>query len=533
MPTSQKLLFFFTLLISPLLPGQQVEWASSIGTNSEEAAYSTFIDTKGNIYTCGYFDVTQSLFQKSSCGNHDIFLAKHDSWGNLIWARQAGSSANDIAWDLKVDQDGAVYVSGTIEGTAIFETDTLQNSALMNAFVAKYDSSGNFLWAKQAGGYITQCYALSVDELKNIYITGYFRDTAFFDDSMIVSKGEGDLYLAKYDTNGNLLWLASSGGKQHDAGYSLDSDDDHNIYLTGIFSDTISHPSANLISKGGTDILLAKYNQFGVIQWIKGYGGQGNDAGNNIHCKEDQGFVAAGEFSTTILLGDTVFESLGNSDIVIMSFDGNDSLDWSKHSGSAGIDLAYNIALDTTAILLTGAFSGSIDFEGTTLISKGATDIFLSKLDLGGNVEWVKSWGGQGIDCGYGIHQRGTEISLCGIFQDTVFIEMDTLVSAGQNDIFIFKFSDDDLTTQASILNAETSFAVYPNPSSGDIMISFKNAIFNNKSLSIIDLTGKEVLSGELKSQTTQLNLSFMRPGIYILQIKGENKIETRKLLIN
>ena len=103
-------------------------------------------------------------------------------------------------------------------------------------FIAKYDASGNCLWAKNAGGIgYDYGYGIATDANGNSYVTGSFYGTATFGTIQLVSYGYDDIFIAKYDASGNCIWAKKAGGINWDFGYSISTDGNGNEFITGIF----------------------------------------------------------------------------------------------------------------------------------------------------------------------------------------------------------------------------------------------------------------------------------------------------------
>ncbi len=166
----------------------------------------------------------------------------------LKWAIQTGGPDADEAYSITTDANGNVYTTGYFRGTVDFDpgagTFYLKSSLLMDIYIQKLDSSGNFLWAKQMGGKANDFgSSISTDDKGNIYTIGWFGGTIDFDPGAgitnLVSSGHSDIFIQKLDSAGNLLWVKQMGGNGIDYGLSISIDAKGNIYTTGDFTDTV------------------------------------------------------------------------------------------------------------------------------------------------------------------------------------------------------------------------------------------------------------------------------------------------------
>ncbi len=135
------------------------------------------------------------------------------------WAERAGGSSNDYGYGIAVDSSGNAFVTGYFRGSsADFGSTTLNSSGASDVFVAKLDSSGNWLWAERAGGSSADYGSgIAVDSSGNAYVTGFFRSpSADFGSTTLNSSGAYDVFVAKLDSSGNWLWAERAGGSSNE-----------------------------------------------------------------------------------------------------------------------------------------------------------------------------------------------------------------------------------------------------------------------------------------------------------------------------
>ena len=223
-------------------PVGNVIWVKGIGANhytDQVAGYGITTDASGNMYTTGILSGsvtfgTQTIY---NTGGVDMFLAKFNSMGNSIWAKGVhGTTTNTgiFSNELATDIFGNLFVTGHFIGqTLYFDLDTLHNSGDHDFFLAKYDSSGNELWARGAGGTL-QDYGncVTTDTHGNIYATGFFYSPSITFGTITLTNsnsGNPDVFIVKYDSTGNLLWAKNGIGIS--AGYGIVTDDSNNVYI--------------------------------------------------------------------------------------------------------------------------------------------------------------------------------------------------------------------------------------------------------------------------------------------------------------
>jgi len=192
---------------------------------------------------------------------------------NWLWAKSAGGISSDRGTDIATDASGNVLVTGDFSSSsAIFGTTTLANAGGYDMFIAKYDGSGNVLWAKREGGTSDdRGNGITTDASGNVLVTGNFKsDSMTFGATVLINLNPffSDLFIAKYDTGGNILWAKSAGGTHEDVGNSIITDAGGNVFVAGWFRDSISFGTITLTG-AGVDFFVVKYDAGGNVLWAK------------------------------------------------------------------------------------------------------------------------------------------------------------------------------------------------------------------------------------------------------------------------
>lgn len=255
-------------------------WAKKLGGGGDNLPTSLKIDAAGDIYTTGYFNASCDFdpgpleFNLISSGLTDIFISKLDTAGNFIWAKRIGGTTEDAGYSLGFDAAGNVFVTGSFSGTVDFDPGDgvvdLASGGSLDIFILKLDAAGNFAWAKNMGGAGgDKSFSIVLDNLGNIYTTGWFSGTADFDPGPatfnLTSGGLTDIFVSKLNAAGDFVWAKKMGGAGDDAAYAITLDPSKNILTTGKFTGTVDFdpgaPVNNLVSKGLTDVFVSKLLQ--------------------------------------------------------------------------------------------------------------------------------------------------------------------------------------------------------------------------------------------------------------------------------
>jgi len=383
--------------------------------------------------------------------------AQAPSWS---WAKSAGGIYVDYATSIAVDNSGNVFLFGSYGSHYLnFGSNTLTNVGPLgynnhcpnDIFLVKYDCSGNVLWAISMGGTNRDfANSIAVDASGNIFITGYFDSpTLSFGNTTLTNAGGGglfDMFLAKYDTNGNALWAKSAGSTGGDKSNSVAVDLAGNIYIGGWYnSSTINFDT---ISLSNTGLFLTKYDTNGNVLWAKCADAPNGGIINSIAVDAGGNIWATGQFTnSTIIFGSTILTNAGTSNILLLKFDTNGNVIWAKREGSINSDIATSITTDASGNgIISGYFqSPSISFDTITLFNTNS-DIFLTKYDANGNVKWAKSPIGTNLDTPSAvasdilgdIYMAGKFYSPTLIFGSTTLINADN--STNTRDVFIAKY---------------------------------------------------------------------------------------------
>jgi uncharacterized delta-60 repeat protein len=196
---------------------------------------------------------TFANFAAPNQGAYDSAIAKLNPDGTVAWRRQLGSNDYEWTWGADTDSQGNLYVSGYTLGSLPGNT----NAGSFDAFLAKYDKDGNQIWIKQFGtAGDDQAFKLTIDSSDRIFVTGYT-------DSNLGGPNTGnyDAWVARYDTNGNRQWIRQFGTNENEQGYGITTDNTGNVFVTGVTQGSLGATNA-----GSFDSWIAKYNAAGTLQ---------------------------------------------------------------------------------------------------------------------------------------------------------------------------------------------------------------------------------------------------------------------------
>ncbi len=432
------------------VPGGWNGWAYTWGGIDLDRSYGVAVDDSGNVYVTGRFNNTVEFDPDggdphTSNGGSDVFLSKFDSSGNFEWARTWGGSEWDCGYEVAADGAGNVFVTGEFRGTVDFDPDGDIDEHTSNGwpdvFLSKFDSSGNFEWARTWGGsWVDLGFGVAVDGSGNVYVTGFFWYTVDFDPGggwdYHTSNGQEDVFLSKFDSSGNFQWALTWGGTIHgdyDRGQGVAVDGSGNVYVTGKYMGTVDFDPGDgwdyHYSNGQEEnAFLSKFDSSGNFAWARTWGGLYSDQGYGVAVDGSGNAYVTGYFQDTVDFnpgGGDPHTSNGFPDVFLTKFDSSGNFQWARTWGGSWHDYGRGVAADGSGnVYVTGYFMDTVDFDpggGDPHTSNGQLDIFLSKFDSSGNFEWAQTWGGLSADVGYGVSADGSgNVYVTGHFEETV-----------------------------------------------------------------------------------------------------------------
>jgi len=383
------------------------------------------------------------------------------------WAKSLGSSNNDHAYSISVDDSGNVYTTGYYQETVDFDPGIgVANLSAVDdkdIFILKMDASGNFIWAKSIGGISDDIgMSITVDDSSNTYTIGDFYGTVDFNPGTgianITSSGGRDIFVLKLSSSGNFIWAKSIGGNSSEYAQSICLDSLGNVYTTGSFNGTADfNPGSgtyNLSSAGKKDIFIQKMDSSGNFIWAKSFGGAEDDFANSIFVDNSGNVLTTGGFRAVADFdpGTGVYNltSENYSDIFIQKLAPSGNFIWAKSFGGASSEYGNSICLDATGnVYTTGFFGNTVDFDpGTGIYNLSTTspgyfkDVFVQKLNASGNFIWAKSFGGIEDDFGNSINlDADGNVYTTGVFKRLVDFNLGAGInhyfSKGKNDVFV------------------------------------------------------------------------------------------------
>lgn len=496
----RKYISFLYLLLFPLLGICQLQpsvpqWVHDIGGSGSSIVSSSRVDKQNNVYITGIFSGTVDFDPSagvknltSNSGSFDIFVAKYDTNGALIWAVSMGGTGIDQPDGLAVDANGDVSVVG-IYNSSSFDADpgpgvsTLTNAGGFDIFVINLDKNGNFLWARSVGSSSTD-YANKVafDSQGNCIVAGQFQSTLTIGTTILPASGSFNGLALKFDPAGNLLWAIDVGqtGTNTMSGVNVDSND--NIIVGGALNGIVNYNPLGTpytLTATGNAAFVAKYTPAGQLVWVQPTIGGITGAGVCVDSKDNVYAISPFTTSLTFNGGATTLSSTGTQDLALWKYSSTGVFQFAKGMGGRGASLSSFdvVASSNDFIYIAGAITGTADFDPSINVAlvkyHGQEDLFLAKYDVSGNYQWAIAAGNSSCSNNLGravAVDSNNDVFFSGSFCSTVNFDVSNCTTYNLTaqspirDSFLAKY----VPSPPSITNSITAPAVTAFCSSGD-----------------------------------------------------------------
>ncbi len=571
------------------------QFAFLYSSSGAEYGKANCVDNNNNYIEAALFQNSINVnpngnFTLTSRGMIDVALVKYDNKGNLVWGKRfGGTNTTDAPHGVATDSLGNIYVVGYFGNPNLANVavdfnpnggNNINTKSGFDAFLAKYDKDGNYVWALGLGNTLgnteERCWDIYTDKDGNSYICGGMEGSIDFNPlgtpNIKSVTGEVGLFYAKYDKNGINIWAnvisANDTSVFYEAYTAIDVNENGDVYIGGNFRGTnvsISNDGNFLLSSNGqTDMFIAKINNQGKIIWAKRIGGTNQDILSPGALRLDNnGYpYITGRISGMVNFNTSGGTNTINSSLFLASYDTSGILRTTYGMTSNPGDGGHRIDFDSkNNIYLAGWINGTVDFDPTssvhnvTAVSPTA-DAFIAKYSSSGNLLWINNIGAtnstsNNIAAGLVVDLEDNSYitgQLFGTNSDFDPSPDNQLIfsSSGLNDCFIIKndstgnlwLLNTSLTREAQLIT--DSFQLnqnYPNPFNPNTNISITIPKSCFVTLKVYDILGKEIttlINEELSAgdYTKTFNATNLSSGVYFYKLQTSKFSETKKMIL-
>lgn len=499
--------------------------------------------SKTAVYYGGTFNANINLsgidlFYIGGVGS-DVFLAKTNNYGQIIWAKSLGGKKIDGITAISVHEN-IVYAAGYFKDTLIIENDTLFNNGQTAAFIVTYDTLGNYINSFSPNAYNMRISDMEIDSDGKLLLSGDYYQYLNIDNSSFTSLNGFNYFLMKYDYwTDQLDWFKESNGNNTE-GKDIAQDSLGNVYVCGLYGLNAVIES-NLLpnSNGNHNTFIAKYTNTGVFEWITTIEGDGEVHGFGLDVTpEGQSFIT-GEFENTIDFSNAPsLSSLGLFDVFVVSYDSSGNIVWTKSYGGSNNDIGRSVRLDKNndPMVLSDAANG-FSIDAVPVPPNGGNEPLLVKLNKSDgafiNHYRVKSKAGTGVVQSKKLIILDTIIFTGGKNFSSVWCGTNEYNAQNINDSYLIAFSDSltyDISTNIKTPVLVNDINIYPNPTKNYITVHFKKTGYHN--IKLFNLLGEEVLDKNIYGNTATIDLLKIKESSIYLLMADNNMVTSNKIIL-
>lgn len=509
----------FSLLLSPFLLGQKIEWQQVLGGIHSEYLYDIKATPDYGFLLAGSSYSSESGNKTTpGMGGLDYFLWKMDESGRMEWQKSYGSAEDDYLYEVSITKEGGFILGGssqTLKEKGKDNADKFQNGyGNMDFWIIKLDPTGKEEWQLTLGG-------IGNDQLQCIqqtpdggYIIGGSSDSApYYDENgkllgnkVSPSYGSNDYWVIKLTSVGEVEWEKSFGGKFSDQLNSIVITEDG--YLIGGTSNSVVSGNKKVETVGQNDFWVIKLNEHGEEQWQQVYGGDGDDTLVEI-IKTEKGYLLAGN-SNSNLSETKKSNAINGFDFWVMEIDEIGEMIWDNTYDVGEIDKLVKVLKIEDDHYLIGGYS-QIDTQRKSA-TKGIDDYVVLKVNPKGELIWNKSYGGNEEDHLRGmVETRDGGVVIAGNSNSKKSDDKDR-ASIGGNDYWVIKLGTEKKKEERDLLE------VYPNPT-----YQYTNIIigkdFQEAELQVFNMNGQRLQGKKIQFRSTPVDLQGYPPGIYLMKV--------------
>lgn len=630
-------------------PHGQVQWLNTFGGPQLDRIYGMDVGPDGSVFATGYGKIAFSNRPPQGNPRHarDIIVVRYDNQGNIVWGKALDGDVFSEGTDIAGNDLGECYMSSRMETLSYFDNDTLIGNGAEDGMLVKFGASGNMLWALAMGGTMDdEFYDMGLDGNEDVVAGGYFTGNASFGSQTLSGVDGEDACLVKVDSSGTVIWAKAFTGLGDEKITSVTCAEDGSIYFSGNYDDAITLGSFSFTAVNSQDIFYAKADPNGNVIWAKTAGANSLDFAEDIEIDQKENVYLCGFYFGSFTIESTTVTSGGADDFFFTKLDSAGNLILFETDHYFDTRDAFGIGVDPQEnIVISGAYIGDLILGNDSVTSNNnSLDQFIAKYaTLPANV-LIDSVAGLGncADSSFTVYYRtegyfeannvftcelssptgsfasptplgtttgnggafqvaipssvtngtgyrvrisatvpsfvsannGSDLAIIAQLSPPLVLGPDTTVCSGSTALptipagyasqmwstgattpftaintpgpYWVMATDTNGCTQTISFNVtecvgiepalENAFTVYPNPGKGQFYIASTSAIFETIRLEVFDLSGKSVFVQEAEASGSEwkstIDLFGNSPGMYILAATQGGKTWISKLLL-
>jgi hypothetical protein len=497
-----------------------------VAARALRAAASNFggaaTDAAGNTYEAGTFTTPTFVLDGAtltSQGGNDGYLAKYTAGGTLAWVRQIGSTGSDAAVDVALDAAGNAYVTGFAGSSLDLGNNVVLNSTSSRAFVVRYSPQGTAEWGQQSVG--GSGASVATDAAGSVYVAGNFARTISFDAiGTTTPNNNPGVYLSRFS--------ASTGAPQSivtafyftpgigPASYpfpKLAVSATGQTSVFNAFSQPVVAGPATYTSRGGTDVLVARYTPQGIFMWAQQFSSTAADFVTDGTLDAAGNVYVAGYFTGSATFGTINVAGTGDIDGYLVKCAAQGTTEWVQTLAGPGPDGFGSVVLDATDNpYVAGNYSAGARLGAVSLSNTGNRDLVVAAYTPQGQLRWTQQAGGPGFDSPSHLGvSANNDLHVLGRFTDNCTFGPFSLSTTASTETFLARLSGTPLSTKTT---APLALSLFPNPATTQVQLPGLPA---NSRVQLLDALGR-VQRETTTSAAAAVSVLGLAPGLYVLR---------------
>lgn len=531
-PLVARVVFALLLLLNTLASRGQGSWTAALQSDPSSLAYvrKVVVDSlTGDTWVTGSYSGMLALgpHMLTSAGNTDVFVARRSAAGQWLWALSAGGPAAEDARGLTLDAAGNAYVCGGYYGPAVFGSTTLPPPPPADrvSYVARISPQGQWQWVQHIPGPSNLALSLAWAPAGHVVVGGIFKNNiALGADTLRVPNNgtNSNGFIGQLNpTTGQWEWAARAGGPTAAVGVDITG----GVYVCGYFFESATFGSTVLTGALGVQTgYLGRVSATGQWRWAQAISGaQESQLSTVAPTPDGSRAYVGGSFSGTATVVGQPLTSAGDFDMLVIAVDSSGPIYHAERAGGPGGDGVNDLTpLPDGRVVMAARFSRHMILETTPLGSLGLTDILLAVWQPDSAQHWsdILTVGGNGNDTPISVAAQplstGTmRLEVGGTFQSATLAFGPTVLSATvPNASPLFLATWDVLPTGLGAASRAQRLSLAPNPAHHTVRITGAPA----GPITVLDALGQEVRTANLPPSTSDLDLTGLPPGLYLLR---------------
>lgn len=520
----------FFACLSLVTHGQNPELFLTIGGSGNEACQGLVSDSEGNLYISGSFEGSLELDSQTIIAEgDDLFFLKVNPDQEIQWIKSIGSPLNDAIVNMVIDSNDNLVASGFYWQQITFEDSTLTTTKNPKAyFLIQYDTNGNLNWAANiVGSNLKEVTDAAVSDDNQIYLSGYFQDTLFIGDTLLIAKGNTDAFIAKYNPDGQFLWALQEGFQGDTRGLALATTSDGGVAIAGYFNDTTRIAGNSFTANTSDwDVFISAYRQDGLPLWSKKAGGVFEEEVTGMAIDQEGNIFITGFLVGVMKISEelSIQSSNGNADFFLLKYDSEGNPLAARAYGGSLYQQTTGIDIHNESLILTGYYQGSMAFDQIQVTASGDFDGFVASVSSNLSINWFKDFSSGSFVLPSKMAKVPLGFMIGGSYRATLSINQSLFPAQGNFDVFLLSFIT--LPTSVGTVSSQKNLKVYPNPTTDWLYL---DAALKDYDVVLLDANGKIVFKGQ---NVRKIKVQSLPSGIYTLRLDNENVHLSRKVFV-